>query len=134
MSPIPHVLLVFAGIWASMRARNHQNRVTTTHPRGRVNEVNRPREDRAEPRLMISHAKSKAQLSRQQAAERLSDVAYALTGGGRLMLDGEEEVVVPAVDRVVMTRTSKSIGDCVEIQLMLSWSTSSASGDRGDPG
>ena len=82
---------------------------------------------------MISHAKSKEQISRQQAAERLSDVAYALTVGGRLMLDGDEEVAVPAVDRVVMRRASKSIGDRVEIHLTLSWSMPSPSGDRGDP-
>jgi hypothetical protein len=82
----------------------------------------------------MAHGKQEEQLSRQQAAERLSDLAYALTAGGWLKLDRDEKVAGPAIDQVVMTRASKATGDCVEIDLTLSWSTSSASGDRGDPG
>jgi amphi-Trp domain-containing protein len=77
--------------------------------------------------------KRKEQLSRQQAAERLADIAYALTAGGRLKLDGDQEATVPAVDQVLMRCAGKSNGDRVEIELTLSWSTSSLSGDRGDP-
>jgi amphi-Trp domain-containing protein len=74
----------------------------------------------------MADVKRKEQISRQQAAERLTDVAYALTAGGRLKLDADEEVTVPVADQVILKRESKSNGDWVEIDLVLSWST------RGD--
>ena len=46
-------------------------------------------------------------LSRQQAAERLTDVAYALTIGGE----------------VVLKRNGSADGDRVALELELSWST-----------
>ena len=74
----------------------------------------------------MAHIKRKEQISRQQAAERLTDVAYALTAGGRVKLDADEDVTVPVADQVILKRESKSNGDWVEIDLVLSWST------RGD--
>ncbi len=74
----------------------------------------------------MAHVKREEQISRQQAAERLTDVAYALTAGGRLKLDADEDVTVAVADQVILKRESKSSGDWVEIDLVLSWST------RGD--
>ena len=41
-------------------------------------------------------------LTRQKAAERLTDIAYALTTGGRLKLGDEEGVSIPAADHVAL--------------------------------
>jgi hypothetical protein len=60
-------------------------------------------------------------LSRQQAAERLTDVAYALTIGGELELKGDRKV--PIADEVVLKRNGKADGDRVAVELELSWST-----------
>jgi amphi-Trp domain-containing protein len=73
-------------------------------------------------------------VSRQQAAERLTDIAYALTAAGRLKLDGDQEISVPAVDEIVMKRAGRSNRDRVEIELTLSWSTRSLSGVRDGRG
>ena len=75
-------------------------------------------------------------VSRQQAAERLTDIAYALTAAGRLKLDCDQEISVPAVDQIVMKRAGRSNSDRVEIELTLSWSTRScqASGMGADDG
>ncbi len=62
-------------------------------------------------------------LSRQQAAERLTDVAYALMTGGELRLNGDRWFKVPIVDEVVLKRNGKANGDRVELELELSWST-----------
>jgi amphi-Trp domain-containing protein len=62
----------------------------------------------------------KESLSRQQAAERLTDVAYALTTGGTLKLDGEE-VALPITDELVLERKAQSSSDRVELELELSW-------------
>ena len=62
-------------------------------------------------------------LSRQQAAERLTDVAYALTTGGELTLNGDRQVKVPIADEVVLKRIDSATGDRVELELELSWST-----------
>jgi amphi-Trp domain-containing protein len=60
-------------------------------------------------------------LSRQQAAERLTDIAYALTTGGRLKLGGEEEVSIPAADHVALNYATRSEGGRVELDIVLSW-------------
>jgi hypothetical protein len=60
-------------------------------------------------------------LSRQQAAEHLTDVAYALITGGELELEGDRKV--PIADEVVLKRNGKAEGDCVALELELSWST-----------
>jgi amphi-Trp domain-containing protein len=61
-------------------------------------------------------------LSRQQAAERLVDIAYALTAGAplELRLDGEQ-VRVPVTDEVHLMRRSTSKGDRVEVKVELKW-------------
>jgi amphi-Trp domain-containing protein len=63
------------------------------------------------------------QLSRQQAAERLTDIAYSLITGGALELDDEQRVSAPVADQVMLRRESESKGDRVEVSLKLSWST-----------
>ena len=59
-------------------------------------------------------------LTRQKAAERLTDIAYALTTGGRLKL-GDEEVSIPAADHVALKCETKSEGGRVELEIELSW-------------
>ena len=67
-----------------------------------------------------------ARVSRQQAAERLVDLAYMLTTGPlELSVDGKK-VRVPVPERLVFGRESKSEGDCVELDLELSWSSGTA--------
>ena len=61
-------------------------------------------------------------VSRQQAAERLVDIAYALTTGGTLELRTEaEEVTVPIAEEVLLRRESKSSGEGVEVEVRVSW-------------
>jgi amphi-Trp domain-containing protein len=61
-------------------------------------------------------------VSRQQAAERLVDIAYALTIGGTLELRTEaEEVTVPIAEEVLLRRESKSGRDGVEVEVRVSW-------------
>ena len=62
-------------------------------------------------------------LSRPQAAERLVDIAYALTAGATLELRSHgEHVTVPVPDEVVLTRTSATDGERVDVHIQLSWS------------
>jgi amphi-Trp domain-containing protein len=62
-------------------------------------------------------------VSRRQAAERLVDLAYALTTGGRLELTVEgERVTVPLADELRLERNVRSKADHVELKLELSWS------------
>jgi amphi-Trp domain-containing protein len=67
--------------------------------------------------------KDQEQLSRQQAAERLTDIAYVLITGGPLKLDDGQQVSAPVADQVMLSRESKSKGDRVELRVKLSWST-----------
>jgi amphi-Trp domain-containing protein len=62
-------------------------------------------------------------LSRRQAAERLTDVAYALMTGGELRLDGDPQITVAIADEVVLKRNDSANGDRVALELELSWST-----------
>jgi amphi-Trp domain-containing protein len=62
-------------------------------------------------------------LSRQQAAEHLTDVAYALMTGGPLTLNGERQVTVPIADEIVLKRSGTTDGDRIQLELQLSWST-----------
>lgn len=63
-------------------------------------------------------------LARQQAAERLADIAYALSAGVKLELRTlEEQVSVPIPETVVLKRRSTSSGDHVSVEVELSWST-----------
>jgi amphi-Trp domain-containing protein len=66
-------------------------------------------------------------LSRQQAAERLVDIAYALTAGATLELRTHgEHVNVPVADEVVLKRTSATDGERVDVHIQLSWSAERA--------
>ena len=67
--------------------------------------------------------RNEEQVSRQQAAERLADIAYALTAGGTLELrTGGARVSIPVADEVLLTRESRSQGDRVEVHFELRWS------------
>ena len=77
-------------------------------------------------RKHMSHVKhnDEEQLSRRQAAERLIDIAYALTAGGALELNaGGRRTKVPMANEVRMRRELRSEGDRVEFELELTWST-----------
>jgi hypothetical protein len=58
------------------------------------------------------------------AAERVADLAYALTTGG-MKLDGDKEGTVPVADQVVLRRESRSRGGRVQLGVELTWSDSS---------
>jgi amphi-Trp domain-containing protein len=68
--------------------------------------------------------KDEERVSREQAADLLADVAYALTAGVPLYLtvDGER-VSIPIADELRLERDVKANGDRVELELALSWST-----------
>jgi hypothetical protein len=68
--------------------------------------------------------KGEERLSRQQAAERLTDLAYALIMGGPLRLEGDLQVTV--ADQVVLKRNGNSKNDRVLLEIALSWSTQGA--------
>lgn len=71
--------------------------------------------------------KEAERLSRQQAAERLVDIAYALTAGGQLELSAAgRRVSVPLADELVLERELKSKGGQLELELELSWSSADA--------
>jgi hypothetical protein len=62
-------------------------------------------------------------LSRQRAAERLVDIAYALIAGGTLELGSAGmRVSAPATDEVLLKRKTTTTRDGVEILVELSWS------------
>ena len=62
-------------------------------------------------------------LSRQQAAERLIDIAYALTAGGPLeLIVAGRRITVPVEKELRLERWLRSNGDRIELQLELSWS------------
>jgi amphi-Trp domain-containing protein len=69
---------------------------------------------------MSAADRSMNRLSRQHAAERLTDIAYALTTGGRLKV-GDEEVSIPAADQVALSYQTKSENGHVELEIGLSW-------------
>ena len=62
----------------------------------------------------MTEFKQDERVSRQQAAERLIDIAYALTAGGPLDLI--------AAGRRITVPVERSNGDRVELNLELSWS------------
>jgi amphi-Trp domain-containing protein len=67
--------------------------------------------------------KEAERLSRQQAAERLIDIAYALTGGGPLELTAAgRRITVPVAGELRLDRQLKSKGDQVALELELTWS------------
>lgn len=67
--------------------------------------------------------KHEERLSRQRAAERLADIAYALTLGGTLEVRTDGELIrVPVADKVLLARRSRTNGDRVVIEVRLTWS------------
>ena len=61
-------------------------------------------------------------ISRQQAAERLIDIAYALTAGGTLELRSDgRQVSVPVADEVLLKRESNARGARVAVEVELTW-------------
>jgi amphi-Trp domain-containing protein len=68
-------------------------------------------------------------LSRQQAAERLIDIAYALTAGAPLELStAGRRIRVPVANELRLERELKSSGDQVALELELTWSAAYRSG------
>ena len=63
-------------------------------------------------------------LSREQAAERLVDIAYALTARGSLELNAAgRRIEVPVANELRFGCALKSNGDQLELVLELTWST-----------
>lgn len=63
-------------------------------------------------------------LSRQQAAERLIDLAYALTTAGELeMRIAGRRIAVPVAKELCLERELRTSDDQVELELGLKWST-----------
>jgi amphi-Trp domain-containing protein len=100
----------------------------THHPAGGVNSHKRPWHTAPpiveEKQMSNFEVKETEHISRQHAAERLTDVAYALSAGGTVefMIAGER-VALPIGDGVSLKRELKSDGTKIELELELSWST-----------
>jgi amphi-Trp domain-containing protein len=61
-------------------------------------------------------------VSRRQAAERLIDIAYALTAGGPLeLIEAGRRITVPIEKELRLERCLRSNGDRIELELQLSW-------------
>jgi amphi-Trp domain-containing protein len=70
----------------------------------------------------VTEFKQDERLSRQQAAERLIDIAYALTAGGPLeLIAAGRRIAVPVGKDLRLERCLRSSGDRVELGLELSW-------------
>lgn len=70
----------------------------------------------------MTEFKQDERVSRQQAAERLIDIAYSLTAGGPLeLIDAGRRIAVPIEKELRLERSLRSNGDRVELQLELSW-------------
>ena len=71
---------------------------------------------------VVTGFKHEERVSRQQAAERLADIAYALTAGGTLELRvAGEPLSVGVVDEVLLTWQGQATGDHVMVEIELSW-------------
>ena len=71
----------------------------------------------------MTEFKHEERVSRQQAAERLADIAYALTAGGTLELrTNGEQLRVPVASEVLVKRETRSNGDRVDVEIVLTWS------------
>jgi len=72
----------------------------------------------------MSDFKHEERLSRQRAAERLIDIAYALTAGGPLELSaGGRRVTVPVANELRLECELRSNGDQLNLGLELTWTT-----------
>jgi amphi-Trp domain-containing protein len=72
----------------------------------------------------MDHYSDEERLSRREAAERLTDIAYGLTSGGpiELRIDGHS-LKLRVGDDLVLKRESMSNEGRTRLQLELSWST-----------
>jgi amphi-Trp domain-containing protein len=72
----------------------------------------------------MDHYRDEERLSRREAAERLTDIAYGLTSGGpiELRIDGHS-LKLPVGDDLVLKRESTSNEGRTRLELELSWST-----------
>ena len=70
----------------------------------------------------MTEFKQDERVSREQAAERLIDIAYALTTGGPLeLIAAGRRVSVPVEKELRLERRLRSNGEGVELELELSW-------------
>jgi amphi-Trp domain-containing protein len=70
----------------------------------------------------VTGFKHEERVSRRQAAERLADIAYALTVGDTVELRvGGERLRVRVADQVLLRRQGKAAGDHVSVEVELSW-------------
>ena len=71
----------------------------------------------------MTEFKHDERLSRQRAAERLIDIAYALTAGGPLeLIAAGRRITVPVDEELRLERCLRSNGERMELELQLSWS------------
>jgi amphi-Trp domain-containing protein len=69
----------------------------------------------------VTGFKHEERVSRRQAAERLADIAYALTAGGTFELRvAREQLRVRVLDEVLLTWHGEATGDHVLVELELS--------------
>ena len=67
------------------------------------------------------------QVTRVEAAQRLVDIAYALTGGDTFELRHEgAHITVPVSDDVVLVHRTTSTGDEIEVDVLVTWSAPAA--------
>ncbi len=72
----------------------------------------------------LHNCKDEEWLSRQRAAERLIDIAYALTAGDPLQLNmAGRRLKVPVANELHLECELRSSGDRVELELGLTWSS-----------
>jgi amphi-Trp domain-containing protein len=72
--------------------------------------------------LAVTEFRRHERLSRQQAAERLIDIAYSLTAGGPLeLIAAGRRITVPVDKELRLERWLRSNGGRVELALALSW-------------
>jgi amphi-Trp domain-containing protein len=70
----------------------------------------------------VTEFNQEERVSRQQAAERLIDIAYALTAGGPLeLIAAGRRITVPVEKELRLEQRLRSNGDRVELELELSW-------------
>ncbi len=70
----------------------------------------------------MTEFKQDERVSRQQAAERLIDIAYALTAGGPLeLISAGRRITVPVEKELRLEQRLRANGDRVEFDLELSW-------------
>jgi amphi-Trp domain-containing protein len=70
----------------------------------------------------VTELEQDGRLSRQQAAERLIDIAYTLTAGGPLeLIEAGRRIVVPIEKELRLEECLTSNGDRVELKLQRSW-------------